>query len=96
MMMSDNCKNCGAGEGLHHFETMQCPRNGIEAPVGRKQEWQKTIYQSDADRARAEAAEQRVKALEDAARAMLKVYDRGSVIGTIGYDVCMKMREALK
>ena len=63
--MSDNCKICGAGEGLHHFETMQCPRNGMEAPVGRKQEWQKTIYQSDADRERAEAAEQRVKKLAD-------------------------------
>ena len=94
--MSDNCKICGAGEGLHHFETMQCPRNGMEAPVGRKQEWQKTIYQSGEDCARAETAEQRVRELEAAARAMLKVYDRGSVIGTIGYDVCMKMREALK
>ena len=62
--MSDNCKICGAGEGLHHFETMQCPRNGMEAPVGRKQEWQKTIYQSGEDCARAETSEQRVKELE--------------------------------
>jgi hypothetical protein len=46
-------------------------------------------------RERAEAAEKRVKELE-AARAMLNVYDRSGVIGTIGYDVCMKMREALK
>ena len=29
-MKTGICKNCGADEGLHHYETMQCPKNGIE------------------------------------------------------------------
>jgi len=24
------CYNCGADQGLRHYETMQCPRYGIE------------------------------------------------------------------
>jgi hypothetical protein len=37
------CKNCGYDEGLHHFETLQCPKGG-EAPLGRKQEYLSTTY----------------------------------------------------
>jgi len=45
--MDTKCKNCGADEGLHHFETMQCPVGGYEAPVGRKQRWAATTYATD-------------------------------------------------
>ena len=39
------CANCGANDGLHHYETNQCPRNGIEETRdGKKQEWQNTIF----------------------------------------------------
>jgi len=33
------CFNCGASIGLHHYETLQCPKNGVEAPLNKKQEW---------------------------------------------------------
>jgi hypothetical protein len=45
--MSDTCRNCGGWEGLHHYGTNQCPRNGMEAPVGRKQEWLTTTFERD-------------------------------------------------
>lgn len=45
--MTSNCKNCGADRGLHHYETMQCPVGGREAPIGRKQEWMRTEFEID-------------------------------------------------
>ena len=45
--MKDECINCGAWKGLHHYETNQCPRNGQEAPLGKLQEWDNTVYQED-------------------------------------------------
>ena len=42
-MFSDTCKRCGHPEGLHHYETMQCPKGG-EAPVGKRQEYLKTVF----------------------------------------------------
>lgn len=42
-MKNDNCYNCGYPEGLHHYNTMQCPKGG-EAPVGKKQEWLGTVF----------------------------------------------------
>lgn len=39
------CSNCGADEGLHHYSTQQCPKNGIEEwRDGKKQEWQDTVF----------------------------------------------------
>lgn len=45
--MNDKCSNCGAWMGLHHYETMQCPKNGMEAPVGRRQEYDRTVFVPD-------------------------------------------------
>jgi len=45
--MKDECINCGAWKGLHHYETNQCPRNGQEAPLGKLQEWDDAVYQED-------------------------------------------------
>lgn len=28
-MKDDTCKNCGGSEGLHHYQTMQCPVGGV-------------------------------------------------------------------
>lgn len=44
--MTDTCKHCGAWEGLHHWSTNQCPKNGKEALRG-KQEWEITTFESD-------------------------------------------------
>lgn len=38
------CQNCGGEEGLHEYETLRCPRNGQESPIGRKQLWQDTFW----------------------------------------------------
>ena len=67
--MYNKCLNCHADIGLHHFETMQCPRNGIEAPVGRRQEYDRTVFVPDTDdenaqlRARIVALEKKVERL---------------------------------
>ena len=42
--MSSKCAECGGDYGIHHSETNQCPVNGVEAAVGRKQEWQSTTF----------------------------------------------------
>lgn len=35
------CANCGADDGLHHYKTMQCHKNGIEEWRPNKvQDWQ--------------------------------------------------------
>lgn len=67
--MNDKCSNCGAWMGLHHFETMQCPKNGMEAPVGRRQEYDRTVFVPDTGdeneelRARVIALEKKVERL---------------------------------
>lgn len=45
------CANCGASEGLHQYETMFCPKNGIEENRFNKltgkyfpQQWEKTTF----------------------------------------------------
>lgn len=43
-MLNDTCGNCGADNGLHHYQTNQCPLGGREAPIGRKQEWMTTTF----------------------------------------------------
>lgn len=45
-MKNDICSNCGASQGLHHYKTMQCPKNGIEEMrEGHKQVWIDTIFE---------------------------------------------------
>lgn len=74
--MNGICKNCGATDGLHHFETNQCPVGGVEAPVGREQLWMKTTFEAENNEVeelkntvnklltRIEALENQVKALQ--------------------------------
>jgi len=56
------CYICGADEGLHHHETMQCPKNGIEETRFDKltgkfypQQWEETTF-VDADSKKQELA----------------------------------------
>ena len=46
-MSEQLCKNCGAPDALHQYETNHCPRNGMEALVGRKQQWMSTVFEVD-------------------------------------------------
>lgn len=42
-----DCANCGASDGLHHYETMQCPLHGIEETrETHKQRWANTLYKN--------------------------------------------------
>ena len=49
--MSENCKNCGGGEGIHHYETMQCPFGGVEANDIHKQIYVATHFEPENDNA---------------------------------------------
>lgn len=41
------CYHCGADEGIHEFETMRCPKNGIEETRdGIKQVWLNTTFEN--------------------------------------------------
>lgn len=74
--MNGICKNCGAHDGLHHFETNQCPVSGVEAPIGRVQRWAATTFEAENEEveelkstvnkllARIEALESQVKILQ--------------------------------
>ena len=43
----NTCKNCGASQGLHHYQTNQCPVGGREAPIGKPDIWANTTYLED-------------------------------------------------
>ena len=45
----DECRNCGASQGLHHYQIGQCPVGGVEAPVEQVQRWATTTYQEVQD-----------------------------------------------
>ena len=72
-MYIDTCKRCGHPEGLHHYETMQCPKGG-EAPVGKRQEWLRSTFQADNEKFMEEMdmelkrLEKRVRELEEKLR----------------------------
>jgi RNA polymerase subunit RPABC4/transcription elongation factor Spt4 len=70
--MRDNCKNCGAPKGLHHYQTMQCPVGGREAPIGQKEEWMTLVFVEDDDKDETIAAQAAtIKRLENHNRKML-------------------------
>ena len=54
--MNDTCKNCGGPRGIHHYETGQCPINGVEHTPD---VWTWTTYEAeDNTAARLAAAEE--------------------------------------
>lgn len=40
-MKSETCKHCGGWEGIHSYVDKACPAGGVEAPIGRQQEYSK-------------------------------------------------------
>jgi aminoglycoside phosphotransferase len=83
-MNYEKCGNCGADAGLHHYETMQCPKNGIEETrfdrINNKfypQQWEETTFVD---------AEQ--KKLEDAAPDLLKALQSlTNIVKDAGHDL---------
>jgi len=60
------CFNCGASIGLHHYETLQCPKNGVEAPLNKKQEWdQRNTFEDGGLVKLHDAAPELLEALDD-------------------------------
>lgn len=41
---NDKCRNCGGDRAIHHYQTDQCPVGGVEAPIGREQEWKTSAF----------------------------------------------------
>lgn len=39
------CANCGGADGIHQFETMKCPKNGIEETRPKFQKWLGTTFE---------------------------------------------------
>lgn len=60
-----NCMTCGYDEGLHHSETLQCPKNGS----GLSEAWRGTHFIPED---RSTGLEQRVKQLELDLREVLR------------------------
>jgi len=38
------CRNCHGEQGIHQYETLRCPRNGMESAWDRPQLWQETFW----------------------------------------------------
>ena len=63
---TDVCANCGASSGLHHFETLQCPKNGMEEIcLTKPQQWQNTFFEDSGVRKLHDAAPDLFGALQD-------------------------------
>jgi len=46
-MKTGTCKNCGADESIHQYETMRCPWGGYETPIGQKERWSNQTFEED-------------------------------------------------
>ena len=69
------CSNCGADSGLHHFDTQQCPRNGIEETRFDKlegkfypQKWSSTTFEDSGIKKLNDAAPEMLEALIEIAK----------------------------
>lgn len=70
------CANCGADKGLHHYETEQCPKNGMEEyREGRKQEWEDTTWQDSGYKNLEKAAPALLEALIEAKKTIRLWHD---------------------
>lgn len=57
-MIKGKCKNCGGDEGIHHYQTNQCPVGGREAPLNQKEEYMTTTFEADKSEEIADLLEQ--------------------------------------
>lgn len=46
-MGSEECKNCGGWKGIHRWDDLRCPRDGREAPAGREQLYENTVFRGE-------------------------------------------------
>lgn len=47
MTDGSKCRNCGGEDGLHHYQTNQCPVGGREARIGQRQEYKTTVFEAE-------------------------------------------------
>ena len=95
-MTTKTCKNCGAWEGLHHYETNQCPKNGVEAHYTKKQEYQNTYFKEDKEERDLAALRAENAELREALKSMLYLFDRELPDGSIGRIRCDEARVILE
>ena len=41
---NEKCAVCGGDGAIHHYQTDQCPVGGVEALVGKPQEWKSSTF----------------------------------------------------
>ena len=78
------CRNCGGDRAIHHYETMQCPVGGREAPVGRPQLWQDSCYEEEGEQMVTMSQVQ--KMIADALAAHVEQYDHVDVMEAHDYQ----------
>lgn len=96
--MGKRCDNCGAPDGLHHYKTNQCPYRGREAPVGQKQVWLDTVF--DTSRSEIIDLSNRITQLESALAALIdagedcysRIYDSESCGDAATYEYWREQR----
>lgn len=95
-MSYKKCGNCCADEGLHHYETRQCPKNGIEEwRLDKKQEWENTTF-VDAEQLKLEkAAPLLYKELEHLVK-LLEPLEQSGSLDVPGLATLNGARNALK
>jgi hypothetical protein len=63
---NDICSNCGASQGIHHYETSQCPRNGREeCRDGYQQIYVNTTFEDSGQRNLERSAHDLLEALKN-------------------------------
>lgn len=60
------CANCGADDGLHHFEEPHhCPEGGVEGNINDKQRWQLSYFEDSGIVKLNQAAQELLEATKD-------------------------------
>lgn len=98
VIANDICVNCGASEGLHHYETRQCPKNGREEyRDGKKQEWESTVFEDSGIKHYNDKAIKYHAPLTDIARRVVFMFSNEANYpeGTIGYKFAKDAQELL-
>lgn len=80
---NDICSNCGASEGLHHYKTRQCPKNGIEETrwdefnnKAYPQKWEETIFEDSGIKNFTDKAVNMHNDLIDALKSVIEYHDK--------------------
>ena len=94
--MTEKCINCGAEISLHQYETNKCPLGGIEAPVGKRQQWVNTVFELPDNRDEIiKQLKQENKQLKELLKDLYRCIDDPTSIEHTK-DVMFQVRELLK